>query len=49
MLQECSKRVTKDMHTVEENSGFIEDMTSLDKLGEALTEQPINWIYFEQS
>ena len=49
MLQECSKRVTKDMHTVEENSGFIEDMTSLNKLSEALTEQLIDWIYFEQS
>ena len=34
---------------VEENSGFTEDITSLNKLGEALTKQLINWIYFEQS
>ena len=37
------------MHTVEENSSFMEDMMSLDKLSEAPTEQLINWIYFEQS
>ena len=37
------------MHAVEENSSFTEDMMSLDKLGEALTEQLIDWIYFEQS
>ena len=49
LLQECGKRVTKDMHVVEENSSFMEDMTSLNKLGEALTEQLIDWIYFEQS
>ena len=49
LLQECSKRVTRHMHTVEENSSLMEDMMSLDKLGEALTEQLIDWIYFEQS
>ena len=49
LLQECSKRVTRDMHMVEENSSLMEDMMSLDKLGEALTEQLIDWIYFEQS
>ena len=37
------------MHAVEENSGFMEDMMSLDKLGKALTKQLIDWIYSEQS